>query len=977
MAITRNAAGFHEQSAVSQISESGPVYWESAFTYTFENFFHPFVGELLSKLNRDSLPGMLDAKWQDSLKKDFFQALYNPSENNIVQVKFSPKEIDVSEQGPYANYNWELFFHIPLTVAVHLSKAQRFAEAQRWLHYIFDPTCNDQSIAPPNRFWKFLAFRRDKDPKQIDELLLLLSKPTADLTLDDQKLQAAILHGYDAIRNKPFQPHAVARTRHLAYQYCVVMKYLDNLIAWGDNLFQQDTVESINEATQRYVLAANLLGSRPQQVPPKSKVRPKTFAQLKAGLDPRGKALIELEGQFPFNFPQQPALQSPVNGNGVQANSTPLFGIGHTLYFCIPRNDKLLGYWDLVADRLFKIRHCMNIEGVVRPLALFDPPIDPGMLVKAVAAGIDIGSVFSGLNQPIGPVRCAIMIQKALELCGEVRSLGVALLSALEKGDAEHLSLVRQRHDIQIQQMSQEVRFLQWKSAQEATKSLLASRATILERLHYYQRLLGLPADQNAPAAIALDRRQLTEQNFDEAYSALVRQYDKALTLQKLPNFKLAGVSSPSQQSGAAGKWRLYLNSNENADLNQHAPDARNFRIAATANDAVAQVLALIPDFGINIHFWGLGGNSKIIGGSTFAAVAHIVSSALNTNAADQESRGASASKTGGFERRADDWMLQYNLAAHELMQIGRRQILTSLIAEQLAHHEYLNIQQQIKNAHADYGISPTFVQAVIGNTVSFSVWQNNYDCNGNIYPSNPSSFAVSWSSSNSTIAKMSGNVATAKSGGTVTINAQWNTYQTSSPIDPNCGPPLGPQDPKLPDPCACSSDLNHLSVSATRQVQVPTSLRMLSQGISTTRFPNPLANGCPPSMPFGMELAVRYQVMDQQNPLSPIVATMTLRENLLKRKVDGQDAAPDQIDVPVTASGTTDSNGAFKDDGVGACGTGAFGTATFTQELIIVSSNGTRYKVRTNLWALTGKSGCGNMNNSFLGDINVTVNCP
>ena len=42
--------------------------------------------------------------------------------------------------------------------------------------------------------------------------------------------------------------------------------------------------------------------------------------------------------------------------------------------------------------------------------------------------------------------------------------------------------------------------------------------------------------------------------------------------------------------------------------------------------------------------------------------------------------------------------MLQYNLAAHELMQIGR-QILTSLIAEQIAHHEYLNIQQQIANA--------------------------------------------------------------------------------------------------------------------------------------------------------------------------------------------------------------------------------------------------------------------------------------
>ena len=38
------------------------------------------------------------------------------------------------------------------------------------------------------------------------------------------------------------------------------MKYLDNLIAWGDHLFRQDTIETINEATQLYVLAANILG---------------------------------------------------------------------------------------------------------------------------------------------------------------------------------------------------------------------------------------------------------------------------------------------------------------------------------------------------------------------------------------------------------------------------------------------------------------------------------------------------------------------------------------------------------------------------------------------------------------------------------------------------------------------------------------------------------------------------------------------
>ena len=57
-------------------------------------------------------------------------------------------------------------------------------------------------------------------------------------------------------RNHPFDPHRIASYRTVAYQKTVVMKYLDNLIAWGDNLFRQDSMESINEATQYYLLAA-------------------------------------------------------------------------------------------------------------------------------------------------------------------------------------------------------------------------------------------------------------------------------------------------------------------------------------------------------------------------------------------------------------------------------------------------------------------------------------------------------------------------------------------------------------------------------------------------------------------------------------------------------------------------------------------------------------------------------------------------
>lgn len=674
---------------------------QTRFEYTFDNFFHPFIGELIAKLNRDSMAGMLDPAWQKGLKtadpitnpvQAFFNVLYNPQYSDVVGVTHYAKEIDVSEQGPYSNYNWELMFHIPLTIATHLSKAQRFAEAQRWFHYIFDPTSTDQTVQPPSRYWKFIAFRDGSNVRQIDYLLTLLSSDPNTLTGTDRQNWEDIVNGYTAILNKPFQPHAVARTRHLAYQYSVVMKYLDNLIAWGDQLFQQDTVESINEATQRYVLAANLLGPRPQQVPMRGTVRQKTFAQLKAagGNDLMGNALVDLEGQFPFN------LTPPASG-GSSGGSSPLFGLGRTLYFCVPRNDKMLAYWDTVADRLFKIRHCMNIAGVVRPLALFDPPIDPGMLVKAAAAGLDVGSIVGGLNQPIGPVRSQALIQKAAELCAEVKSLGGALLSAIEKGEAERLALMRQRHDIQIQQLSQEVRFLQWQSAREATQSILTSRATALERLRFYQRVLGLPADPNAPDTITIDRRELTEENFDETYAALVGQYEKPLTMQKLPSLAIAGGSSPSNQSGATGVGALYLNTNENADLNIHSPNAKRIQGSAAAIKQVASVLGLIPQFPVKLAFWGLGAEIGF-GGEQLSKASMIAADILDIQASQENYNATYASKTATFQRRADDWILQYNLAARELMQIGR-QILTSLIAEQSAHREYLNTKQQITNA--------------------------------------------------------------------------------------------------------------------------------------------------------------------------------------------------------------------------------------------------------------------------------------
>ena len=148
---------------------------------------------------------------ENAKQENFFNQLYNPANNiRTIEVKSFPKEIDVSEEGSYSVYNWELFFHIPLTIAVHLSKNQRFAEAQRWFHYILDPTNNEKSVPETRHFWRFLAFRQDHDVKQIDELLRILSKPgDEDAELEEPYYSRLRGHPRQTISSSCCGPHAV------------------------------------------------------------------------------------------------------------------------------------------------------------------------------------------------------------------------------------------------------------------------------------------------------------------------------------------------------------------------------------------------------------------------------------------------------------------------------------------------------------------------------------------------------------------------------------------------------------------------------------------------------------------------------------------------------------------------------------------------------------------------------------------------
>jgi hypothetical protein len=222
-----------------------------------------------------------------------FFSNYQPVPLYLAPLPYVPREeIDFARKGAYSLYNWELFFHIPLLIAVQLSKNQRFAEAQRWFHYVFDPTATDSPIKPytpgPERFWRVQPFY-DAALRPVQTLEALIGEAGG---IDEQVA---------AWQANPFSPHVIARMRVVAYMKAVVMRYIDNLIAWGDQLFRQDTIESINEATQLYVLAAEILGRRPEDIPARARPRAQTFRTLddRQALNSLSNAVVEIENFLP------------------------------------------------------------------------------------------------------------------------------------------------------------------------------------------------------------------------------------------------------------------------------------------------------------------------------------------------------------------------------------------------------------------------------------------------------------------------------------------------------------------------------------------------------------------------------------------------------------------------------------------------------------------------------------------------------
>jgi hypothetical protein len=525
------------------------------------------TSSIASELNRRLLVGGIDALLAPDTQELNELPAFSPSTSDATTIKVAdatdtagvPVGSHLDFDSSNGLYYWEIFFHAPMLIARALGDAQRFEDAKRWYEYVFDPTQR-------RRYWRFLPFlqvdvdalgagcradlavlgdepltsalgaildsvepmgpaflpSRELTGTEADYLVDLtdpattagaaLNQVVADLTaLDDLTAprvearrglleriemirlldrQYKLLTGdraglMAAYRDDPFDPHAIAALRPAAYRRTVVMAYIDNLLNWGDLLFRQYTGESIDEARMLYIFAYDLLGPRPYDAGPRG-LRP---AATYDDLDGEGGS--------------EAVAYLTANGALLEGSGAVHLGVANP-YFFVPDNNTFLEYWNRVEDRLTKIRASLDIMGISRPVPLFEPPADVMALVAGAANGASLDQVTAALAAPLPAYRFNFLFRRAQELTDRLRQLGGDLLGAFERRDAEELSLLQNRQEAAIMELTRTIKEHQIEIAAQSLSEAQAGLRGAQGRVTYFEGLIAAGISPLQQAQLAM-----------------------------------------------------------------------------------------------------------------------------------------------------------------------------------------------------------------------------------------------------------------------------------------------------------------------------------------------------------------------------------------------------------------------------------------------------------------------------------------
>lgn len=340
-------------------------------------------------------------------------------------------------------------FGASMVIASSLKTNCRYQAATYWLKLVYDPLSRDntwmQCPTLSSSAAQSIAMLDEDDFESVD----LFSSTTAFGKTLQAKDESEI--STRAERGRFSQDSTCCRTAPVklakATGRAVTMEYVETLIAWADSVRCLNSLEADQQADTLLGVAARILGKKPKNV-----------------------AAVDLTG-------------GKMTLTSFHSSELPL-------------NPRLLRLFDAVDDGLSMVRAGINKRrlrngalGRDRAIWGSHSRFDTGLASQPATGdgGCDGVCVYSCSQT----YRYSSILPKAFQWLAIVKATGAALLSAIEKEDAEALSSIRTAQERQMTELGLDIAKNQYRAADWDVQALDKQIQGALTRLRYYQKLIS------------------------------------------------------------------------------------------------------------------------------------------------------------------------------------------------------------------------------------------------------------------------------------------------------------------------------------------------------------------------------------------------------------------------------------------------------------------------------------------------------
>jgi hypothetical protein len=362
----------------------------------------------------------------------------------------------LEKNGPFDGCNglyfWEMFFHTPDLVGTRLTAEGRYREAQEWYEYVFHPLAREVSVALPKddsgaiaapAYWRCRPLGNDLDPSY--------------------EIEA------------PTDPDAIGYSAPIHMRIALFLRYVDNLIAWGDSQYRRLDYDSMIAARLNYSRALSLMGQE-SSIETISIWEPTTLKELLKKV--RGRdALKAFEANFSIDLADVPA--------GMAA--TPRFDLLGADPFRPGLNQRPDALRSLLGTRLGNLRQNRSIDGQPLSIPLFNPTMDPMELLRAQGNSELGDSRNPGGSVQVVPYKWQTVHNLALQGTEFLIQQEDQVRLWLEQRDRGELEELQQSHLIEMVDYARTVQEATIAQLEATAASLRQSENMLKGRVDYYQ----------------------------------------------------------------------------------------------------------------------------------------------------------------------------------------------------------------------------------------------------------------------------------------------------------------------------------------------------------------------------------------------------------------------------------------------------------------------------------------------------------